>query len=232
MIKRRPANERGHANHGWLDTYYTFSFADYHDEEHMGFRTLRVINDDTIQPAGGFGTHPHRDMEIITYVLDGALEHKDSMGTGSVIEAGDVQHMSAGSGVTHSEFNPSREHPVRLLQIWMRPAERGIEPVYDQKTFPAKAKRGRLCLIASPDGRGGSLAIHQDASLYATVLDGGEKVAYNVPDGRHAWVQVARGEATVNGMRLQQGDGAAVSDESRLEFDGVESAELLLFDLG
>ncbi len=231
MIKRRAAGERGHANHGWLETHFTFSFADYHDEEHMGFRTLRVINDDTIQPAGGFGTHPHRDMEIITYILEGALEHKDNMGTGSVISAGDVQHMSAGRGVTHSEFNPSSERPVRLLQIWIRPAERGIEPGYDQKSFPEESKRGRLCLIASPDGRDGSLTIHQDVSLYATVLAGGDRVKYDLRAGRHAWVQVARGEAKVNGVRLHEGDGAAVSDESRLEFEGVETAEVLLFDL-
>ncbi|MFQ5511111.1 MAG: pirin family protein [Candidatus Krumholzibacteriia bacterium] len=232
MIKRRLAGERGHANHGWLETFYTFSFAGYRDGNHMGFRSLRVINDDTIQPGGGFGTHPHADMEIITYVLDGALEHKDSTGTGSVIGKGDVQYMSAGTGITHSEFNGSDEHPLHLLQIWILPAGKGQAPAYEQKAFPASLKRGRLCAIATPDGRDGSLVMRQDASLYAAVLTGGEGVSYAPGAGRHAWVQVARGAIRLNGQDLAQGDGAAVRDEPRLELEGAgEEAEVLLFDL-
>lgn len=231
MIVIRPAAERGHANHGWLDTHHTFSFGQYHDEKHMGFRALRVINDDIVAPGEGFGTHPHRDMEIVTCVIDGELEHKDSMGTGSVIQAGEVQHMSAGTGVTHSEFNPSKEFPVRLLQIWIQPAEPGIEPSYDQKAFPVEGKSGRLCLIASADGRDESLTIRQDVSLYATLLGSGETVGYELDPTRHAWVQVVRGSVRLNGRDLEQGDGAAISEESRLTLEGIDHAEVLLFDL-
>jgi redox-sensitive bicupin YhaK (pirin superfamily) len=231
MITLRPAKDRGHFNHGWLDTYHTFSFAGYHDPDHMGFRSLRVINDDTVEPGQGFGTHGHRDMEIISYVLDGALEHKDSMGSGGVLRPGDVQRMSAGTGVLHSEFNHSREERVRFLQIWIHPDKKGVPPRYEDKTFPIKDKRGELVLIASPDGRDGSLEIHQDVKAYASILDAGRRLVHPLEPGRHAWVQVARGRLRVNGHELEKGDGASVSRESRLELEGVDETELLLFDL-
>ncbi|MBE0566415.1 MAG: pirin family protein [Krumholzibacteria bacterium] len=231
MITKRPAQERGHANHGWLDTWHTFSFARYYDPEHMGFRDLRVINDDVVAPGAGFGTHPHDNMEIVTYVLEGALEHKDSLGTGSVLRPGDVQRMSAGTGVTHSEFNHFPDKPLRLLQIWILPAERGIAPGYEEKTFAAAEKRGRLRLIVSPDGRDGSLRIHQDVAVHASILGDGETVSHALAPGRHAWVQVARGTVTMNGVELGQGDGAAVGAEDRLEFAGRDEAEFLVFDL-
>ena len=231
MITVRQATERGHFDHGWLDTYHTFSFSEYHDPRHMGFRPLRVINEDVVAPGQGFPPHGHRDMEIITYILEGALEHKDSLGTGSVIRPGDVQRMSAGTGVRHSEFNHSRTEPVHLLQIWIVPALRGIEPGYEQKTYPVDEKRGRLRLVASPDAADGSVKIHQDARVYATVLDPGQHVVHRLAPGRFAWLQVARGAVELNGTKLAQSDGAAVSDESTLTIVASAPAELLLFDL-
>ncbi len=231
MIRIRPAGERGRTAIAWLDSRHAFSFGDYYDPEHHHFRSLRVLNDDRIAPGGGFGTHPHRDMEIVTYVLDGALEHRDSLGTGSVIQAGDVQRMTAGTGIQHSEFNASDAAPVHLLQIWLVPERRGLEPGYEQQTVAEADKRGRLRLIAARDGRDGSLTIHQDADVYAAVLAEGERVAHALRPGRHAWVQVARGAVTLNGQRLRAGDGAAVSDETSLDFAGAGPAEFLLFDL-
>jgi redox-sensitive bicupin YhaK (pirin superfamily) len=231
MITIRRASERGHADHGWLNTFHTFSFNTYHDPQHMHFRVLRVINEDFVQPGQGFGTHPHRDMEIITYVLEGALEHKDSMGNGSVIRPGDVQRMSAGSGVLHSEFNPSDEEQVHLLQIWLFPKEKGIEPGYEQKKFSETDRIGKLCLIASPDGKDGSLTINQDAGVYASILNDGDRVSLDIPEGRYAWVQVARGSVILGDHTLDAGDGAAVSDERRITLTGRERAELIVFDL-
>jgi quercetin 2,3-dioxygenase len=231
MITVRRATERGHANHGWLDTYHTFSFADYHDSRQMGFGALRVINEDWVAPGQGFPTHGHRDMEIITYVLEGQLAHKDSLGTGSVIRPGDVQRMSAGTGVRHSEFNPSSTDPLRLLQIWIEPSRGGIPPSYEEKVFTDDDKRNRLRLVASPDGRDGSVTIHQDALVYASVLEPGHEVVYPVAPGRRAWLQVARGSVSVNGQALEQGDGAAVKDERALAVAGRERAEIILFDL-
>jgi quercetin 2,3-dioxygenase len=231
MLTIRRANERGHADHGWLDTHHTFSFADYYDPAHMGFRALRVINDDTVAPGHGFGAHGHRDMEIISYVLDGALAHKDSMGTGSVIRPGDVQRMSAGSGVRHSEMNGSREESVHFLQIWIVPNARGIEPSYAQKAFSEEDKRDQLRLIASPGGRDGSVSIHADADVYATVLDAGKRVSHELLPGRGAWVHVARGRAKVNGQVLGAGDGASTETSGKVEIEGVDAAEVLLFDL-
>jgi redox-sensitive bicupin YhaK (pirin superfamily) len=231
MIDVRRAKERGHANHGWLDTWHTFSFGGYYDEDFMGFRVLRVINEDTLAPGQGFPLHGHRDMEIISYVLEGGLAHKDSLGTGSVIRPGDVQRMSAGTGVRHSEFNASPSTPVHFLQIWIEPARTGITPGYEQKAFAEADKRGRLQLVASPDGAEGSLTIHQDAQLYATVLAPGQAVAHPLARGRHAWVQVTRGTLTVGGEPLAQGDGAAISDEATMSIVGETDAEALLFDL-
>ena len=231
MLTVRQAGERGHANHGWLDSWHTFSFADYHDPREMGFGALRVINDDKVEPGQGFGMHGHRDMEIITYVLEGALEHKDSMGNGSVIRPGDVQRMSAGTGVRHSEFNPSREERVHLLQIWIEPRITGVRPSYEEKQFGTAEKKGQLRLIASPDGRKGSVTIHQDAHLYAALFDGKDAVAHRLAPGRRAYVHVARGAVKVNGVELKGGDGAKIAEESELEFSGAKQAELLLFDL-
>jgi redox-sensitive bicupin YhaK (pirin superfamily) len=231
MINIRKSNERGRANHGWLDTHFTFSFADYFDPEHVQFRTLRVMNDDRVAGGGGFPMHPHRDMEIVTYVLEGALEHRDSMGNGSVIKPGDVQYMSAGSGVTHSEFNPSKTEPVHLYQIWMLPEKKGLKPAYDQKNFSETEKRGKLRLLASPDGRDGSLKIRQDNELYATVLGKGDSVKHALKPERHAYVQVARGSVELNGQQLAEGDGAAISAEKAVELTGVKDSEVLLFDL-
>jgi redox-sensitive bicupin YhaK (pirin superfamily) len=231
MIAIRKSAERGHFDHGWLDTHFSFSFADYFDPEHVQFRTLRVLNDDRVAPGAGFPEHPHRDMEIVTYVLEGALEHRDSLGNGSAIRPGDVQYMSAGSGVTHSEFNPSKTEALRLLQIWMFPKEKGLNPVYDQKTFSAEEKRGKLRLVASPDGREGSVKIRQDNELYATVLRDGDVVKHELKPERHAYVQVARGSVTLNGRKLEEGDGAAISAEKLVELRGVNEAEVLLFDL-
>jgi redox-sensitive bicupin YhaK (pirin superfamily) len=231
MITIRPAAERGHFDHGWLDTYHTFSFASYHDPRHMGFRVLRIINEDRVKPGEGFGTHAHRDMEILTWVLEGALEHKDSMGNGSVIRPGDIQRMSAGTGVTHSEFNPSREAPVHLLQIWLLPHQRGLPPSYEEKRFPPEARRGRLCLIAAGDGRQDAVTIHQDADLWTALLEPGESVRHALKPGRHAWLQVARGTVSLRSPTLGAGDGAAVSDEAALEITAGAPAEVLLFDL-
>ena len=231
MITVRQANQRGHAQHGWLDSQHTFSFADYHDPKQMGFRALRVINEDRVAPGQGFGTHSHRDMEIISYVLDGALEHKDSIGTGSVIRPGDVQRMSAGSGVAHSEFNASASEPVHFLQIWLLPSQRGIKPSYEQKSFSAQDRQGRLRVVASPDGRDGSVAIHSDVVVHAGLLAAGEKAELALAPGRHAWVQVARGLVLVNGTELAAGDGAALSNEAAVRVQGGQDAELLVFDL-
>jgi quercetin 2,3-dioxygenase len=231
MITVRPTSERGHVERGWLDSYFTFSFADYHDPRHMGFRSLRVINEDRVQPGTGFGMHPHRDMEILTYVLEGALEHRDSLGTGSVIRPGDVQRMSAGTGIVHSEANPSSSEPVHLLQIWILPERAGIAPGYEQRAFPEDERRSRLRLLASRDGRAGSLTIHQDTELYATLLAAGESVTHHLRPDRHAWVQVARGAVTLNGKPLRAGDGAAVSDEKAVTLSASEGSEVLLFDL-
>jgi redox-sensitive bicupin YhaK (pirin superfamily) len=231
MIDIRKSDERGRANHGWLDTRFTFSFADYYDPEQVHFRTLRVMNDDRVAGGGGFPMHPHRDMEIVTYVLEGALEHRDSMGNGSVIAPGDVQYMSAGTGVTHSEFNASKTEPVHLYQIWMLPEKKGLKPAYAQKNFSDAEKRGKLRLVASPDGRDGSVKIRQDNELYATVLGAGESVKHALKPERHAYVQVARGSVTLNGAPLEMGDGAAISAEESVELTGVNDAEVLLFDL-
>jgi quercetin 2,3-dioxygenase len=231
MITVRRSAERGHANHAWLDTYHTFSFADYYEPKQMGFGPLRVINEDRVAPGQGFPTHGHRDMEIITYVLEGQLAHKDSLGTGSVIRPGDVQRMSAGTGVRHSEFNPSPTDELRLLQIWIEPSRAGIPPSYEEKAFTDDDKHNRLRLVASPDGRDGSVTIHQDALVYASVLEPGHEVVYPVAPARRAWLQVARGAVRVNGQELEQGDGAAVKDERALTVAGKERAEIILFDL-
>ncbi len=230
MIEVRRSNERGYADHGWLRSFHTFSFADYHDPEHMGFGPLRVINEDRINPDAGFGTHGHRDMEIISYVLEGELAHKDSMGTGSTIVPGDVQRMSAGTGVRHSEFNHAAG-VTHFLQIWIEPATRGIAPGYEQKHFDAASKRGRLRLIASPDARDGSVTVHQDASVYAALIDGDEAAVHALAPGRRAYVHVARGEVTVNGMALQAGDALKVTHTAEVTLAHGRDAEILLFDL-
>jgi quercetin 2,3-dioxygenase len=231
MIHIHKSKDRGHADHGWLDSRFSFSFADYFDPEHVQFRTLRVMNDDHIAGGGGFPTHPHRDMEIVTYVLQGELAHKDSMGNGSVIRPGDVQYMSAGTGVAHSEFNASEKDPVHLYQIWMFPDKKNYQPTYDQKHFSAADKRGKLRLVVSPDGREGSVKIRQDNELYATVLGPGETVKHDIKPERHAYVQVARGSVKLNGKDLETGDGAAISKEKSLQLTGLKDAEVLLFDL-
>lgn len=231
MIVRRPANERGRTKIGWLDSWHSFSFGDYYDPAHVDFRSLRVLNDDRVAAGQGFGMHPHRDMEIITYMLSGALEHKDSLGTGSVIRPGEVQRMSAGTGIRHSEFNPSPTDPAHLLQIWFTPERRGLEPGYEQKAFPEGERRNRWRLVASRDGRDGSVTIHQDAAMYVTSLDAGKTVTHELGRGRHGWLQVARGAVTLNGQPLQTGDGAAVSDEAALTVFATEPAEVVLFDL-
>jgi len=231
MITIRKGNDRGHFDHGWLNTYHTFSFADFHDPAFMGFRSLRVINEDRVSPAVGFGTHGHRDMEIVSYVLEGELEHHDNMGNGSIIKPGDVQRMSAGTGVMHSEKNPSPDEPVHFYQIWILPDRRGITPSYEQKTFTEADRSGRLRLVASPDGRDGSVTIHQDVAVYSVILDGSNMpVTYALQPDRHVWLQVARGEVELNGQKLMAGDGAAISDELQLTITG-ERGEVLLFDL-
>jgi redox-sensitive bicupin YhaK (pirin superfamily) len=230
MITIRKAEERGHASLDWLNTWYTFSFADYYDDRHMGFRSLRVINDDTIAGGGGFGTHPHRDMEIITYVLSGALEHKDSMGNGRVIRPGEVQYMAAGTGVAHSEFNPSPTEPVHLLQIWIFPGRKGAKPAYAEKSF-AKAAPGKLYLAASKSGRDGSIPINQDTDVFVGKLGSGDKISHRLQPGRHSWLQVAEGGVELNGRPLKAGDGAAVSDESELILESTGPAQVILFDL-
>lgn len=231
MMNIRKANERGKANFGWLDSSHTFSFGHYHDPAHMGFGPLRVINEDRVKPGAGFDTHGHRDMEIISYVLDGALAHKDSIGTGSVIRPGEVQRMTAGSGILHSEFNDSDEQPVHFLQIWIQPATRGLEPGYEQKAFPQASTKNRLALVASPDGSDGSVTIHQDVLLFVGKLDAGTVVDYTLGNDRCAWIQVARGSVVVNGTALATGDGLALEGEEKLDIQASENAEVLLFDM-
>jgi quercetin 2,3-dioxygenase len=230
MINLRKAGERGHANHGWLDTYHTFSFADYYDPQWTGFRSLRVINDDLVMPGNGFPMHPHRDMEIVTFILSGALEHRDSMGNGRVIRKGELQYMAAGTGVKHSEFNPSSDEPVHLLQIWIQPDRQGVAPHYAEKSL-ADAPAGRLMLATSKTGREGSIAIHQDADLWLARLDAGNRVTHPLASGRHAWVHVAEGEATLNGQILTAGDAAAISGETQLEIVAEKTSQILLFYL-
>jgi redox-sensitive bicupin YhaK (pirin superfamily) len=233
MITIRRSAERGHFALDWLDSRHSFSFGSYRDPAHMGFGALRVINDDRIAPGGGFATHPHRDMEIVTYVLDGALAHRDSLGNGSIIARGDVQRMSAGTGIEHSEFNASSDTPVHLLQLWIIPEKRGLTPSYEQKTFPEAEKRGRLRLVASRGGRDGSVAIHRDVDLYAALLSEGERVRHELKRGRTSWVQVAQGAVSIEGELLREGDGAAVENVAGLEIIGADGkAEALLFDLG
>ena len=231
MLERRPSEARGFADHGWLQSRHTFSFADYFDPREVEFGALRVINEDRVQPGKGFGTHGHRDMEILSYVLEGELEHKDSMGNGSVIRPGDVQRMSAGRGVLHSEYNPSRAAPVHFLQIWIKPDVLGIAPGYEQKYFGAEEKRGRLKLIASSDAAGGSVRIHQDARVYAGLFNGAERASLELAEGRKAYVHVARGSLSVNGEKLSPGDGLKITDTRTLEFSGGRDAEVLVFDL-
>lgn len=231
MLTIRKAEDRGHANHGWLDTYHTFSFANYYDPKHMGFRSLRVINEDWVSPDAGFGTHGHRDMEIITYVLSGALEHKDSIGNGSVIEPGDVQRMSAGTGIRHSEFNHSHTETVHLLQIWLLPDTQGLQPSYEQRNFSPAKTPGKLQLVAARDGREGAVTVHQDVELYAGVLKEGDRISHTLKPQRHAWVQVARGAITLNGVPLNTSDGAAISEETEVTIAATQDAEILLFDL-
>jgi quercetin 2,3-dioxygenase len=230
MMKIRKAKERGHAEHGWLDTYHSFSFADYYDPQWMGYRSLRVINDDLVMPGMGFGTHPHRDMEIITYILSGALQHKDSMGNGRVIRPGEVQYMSAGTGVQHSEFNPSKDEAVHLLQIWIEPDRKGVKPRYAEKSL-ADAPAGTLQLVTSQTGRDGSMAIHQDADLWLAKFNAGDHAAHKLAKGRHAWVHVAEGELLLNGKMLRGGDAAAIDEEGALELSAAKTAQVLLFDL-
>ena len=231
MINVRPAEARGKSDFGWLDSKHSFSFGDYYDPAHMGFRNLRVINEDKVAAGQGFGRHPHRDMEILSYVIAGSLGHRDSMGNGSIIKPGEVQRMSAGTGVTHSEMNADAKNPVHFLQIWLLPAERGIAPGYEQKAFADDEKRGKLRLVGSRDGREGSVTIHSDVNLYAALLSQNEKVSYELPPERHVYVQVVRGSVSMNGMRLGAGDGAAISEERALEITGRDECEILVFDL-
>ena len=231
MITIRQAEERGHANHGWLDSHHTFSFANYYDPKHIGFRTLRVINEDRVSPSNGFGTHGHRDMEIITYVLEGSLEHKDSIGTGSVIQPGEVQRMSAGTGILHSEFNHSQTQPVHFLQIWLLPEKKGLSPSYEQRNFSPAKTPGKLHLVAARDGRENAVTVHQDVDLYAAVLKEGDRISHTLKPQRHAWVQVARGTITLNSLPLNTSDGAAISEETDVVIEATKDAEILLFDL-
>lgn len=231
MIHIRRSAERGHFDHGWLDTRHTFSFAEYQDPKFMGFRALRVINEDRVEPGRGFGTHPHRDMEIFTFVLDGELAHKDSMGNGSIIRPGEVQRMSAGTGITHSEANPSQFNPVHLLQIWILPEQAGLKPSYEQKPFPDPLRRDRLCLLASRDARDGSVTIHQDVDLYASALSEGQALEHPFKPGRAGWLQLAGGRVELNGQALAAGDGAAIEGESSIHIRAGDESELLLFDL-
>jgi redox-sensitive bicupin YhaK (pirin superfamily) len=231
MVRGRKSAERGHYNHGWLETYHTFSFSGYHDPRHMSFRSLRVMNEDFIAPGRGFGTHDHDNMEIVTYVLEGALEHRDSLGTGDVLRAGELQRMTAGAGISHSEFNASSTDPVHLYQIWLFPDRAGLEPSYDQKAFPVDERHNRLRMVASPDGSDGSLVIRQDARLFLGSLDADHEVIHALAPGRHAWLQVLRGRVAANGLALAAGDGAAVSDERALSVRASETSEVLLFDL-
>jgi quercetin 2,3-dioxygenase len=231
MITVRPASARGQGQYGWLDTRHTFSFNTYHDPRHMSFRALRVMNEDWIAPGQGFGTHGHRDMEIVTYVLEGALAHKDSLGNGSVLRPGEFQRMTAGTGIEHSEFNPSDSEPVHLYQIWLFPERRGLAPSYDQRAFADRERQGKLRVVASPDGRDGSLTIHQDAEVFLTTLDVGNQVTHELAPGRHAWIQVLRGAVKLRDIPLSAGDGAAVSDESHVTLVAPESSEVMVFDL-
>ena len=232
MIRLRRAEERGFADHGWLKSFHTFSFAGYHDPEQMGFRDLRVLNDDRVTPGAGFPTHPHRDMEILSFVVDGALEHRDSMGTGSVVRSGDVQRMTAGTGVTHSEFNHSKDEGLRFLQVWVLPDRQGHEPGYEQKHFDDDSRRGRLRLVASPDGRDDSITLHQDVDVYASLLGKDQTVRHEIAPGRHAWMQVVKGRVQAGDHPLSEGDGLAISDESAVEVTGLgDGGEFLLFDL-
>ena len=231
MIKTRQSEERGHANHGWLDSRHSFSFADYYDPQHIGFRSLRVINEDRVAGGAGFHTHPHRDMEIITYVLSGALQHRDSLGHSAVIKAGDVQRITAGTGIEHSEFNASSTEPVHFLQIWILPERRGLNPGYDQKSFGGELRSGQLQLVASKDGWDGAITINQDVDLFIGKLGAGDAITHTLKPKRHAWVQVAEGEVTVNGQLLQAGDGAAVSEETTLNLASAKPSQILLFDL-
>jgi quercetin 2,3-dioxygenase len=231
MLHLRPALERGHFDHGWLDTHHTFSFADYHDAAHMGFRSLRVINEDRVAPGQGFGMHGHRDMEIVTVVLEGALEHRDSFGNGAVLRPGELQRMSAGAGIRHSEFNPSATEPVHLFQIWLLPNQKNLPPSYEQKPFSDADRHNRLRLVAAPDGRDGALTIHQDAELYLASLTDGVSVSHPLAPGRAAWLQVLRGAIRVNGAALQPSDGVAITDESAVTIEAASAAEVLVFDL-
>jgi redox-sensitive bicupin YhaK (pirin superfamily) len=231
MIQIRKAEQRGHADHNWLNTYHTFSFASYYDPAHMGFRSLRVMNEDRVVAGKGFGTHPHRDMEIVSYVLEGALEHKDSMGNGEVLRPGEFQRITAGTGITHSEFNPSKDEPAHFYQIWLLPESNGLPPGYEQKRFDDDRMRNALRLVASRDGEGGSLTIHQDARIYLSKLDAGKTIEFTIPSGRHAWLQVLRGGVTLNGGAMQTSDGATVSDETTLTIRATADAEIMLFDL-
>lgn len=231
MIRVRRAAERGGADHGWLKTAHTFSFSSYYDPAHMGFRALRVINEDRVRPATGFGTHGHQDMEIVTHVLSGALEHGDGMGNSTVLRAGEMQRMTAGTGITHSERNPSPDEPVHFYQIWLLPEREGLEPGYEQKAFPDADQRGRWRLVVSPDGRDGSLSINQDASIFLATLDAGDDLTRPIEEGRHAWLQVLRGSVALDGQTLQAGDGAAISEEPSLSIEAAGPAELMLFDL-
>jgi quercetin 2,3-dioxygenase len=231
MIKIRKGDERGRTKLKWLDSYHTFSFADYFDPKHMNFGTLRVINDDIVQPGRGFGTHPHKDMEIITYVLDGALEHKDSTGTGSTIRHGDVQRMTAGTGILHSEYNPSKTELVHLLQIWILPERTNLKPSYEERFFPIAERQGELCLVASRDGHDNSITINQDVNLYAGILNIEKKLTHKLEKGRSSWIQVARGAVSINGLQLEAGDGAAITDEESINIESLGSSEILLFDL-
>ncbi len=231
MIHIRRAADRGHADHGWLDTFHTFSFADYFDAEHHNFRALRVINEDRVAPGQGFGMHGHRDMEIVTYVLEGALQHKDSLGNGSILRPGEFQRMSAGSGIRHSEFNPSPTEPVHLYQIWLVPNEHGVKPSYEQKAFAEEERLGRFRVVASPDGADGSLTIQQDSRVFLSTLPAGQSVTHELSPSHHAWLQVLRGQVSLNGTSLDTSDGAAISEESLLTIRADQSAEVMLFDL-
>jgi quercetin 2,3-dioxygenase len=231
MINLRKANQRGHFDHGWLNTYHTFSFASYYDPDHMGFRSLRVMNEDRVKPGMGFGMHGHQDMEILTYVLEGGLAHKDSLGNGEVLRPGELQRMSAGTGIRHSEFNPSKDEPVHFYQIWMLPETDGLTPSYEQREFSEAERSGKLRLVAAKDPKDGALTIHQNAQVYSALLAPGEKASYTLQPRRHAWVQVARGAITVNGQSMEAGDGAAVSDEALLELVAQKPSDILLFDL-
>ncbi len=232
MIVLRKSRERGHAEHGWLESFHTFSFANYYDPKHRGFGTLRVLNEDRVEPGHGFPAHSHRDAEILSYVIEGALEHKDSLGSGSVIRPGDVQRMSAGRGVTHSEYNHSKSERVHFLQIWILPQSQGIEPSYEQKHFAIEGRTGKLLLVASGDGRAGAIKIHQDVDVYATILGGGEQLTHEIGPGRAAWLQVVRGQLQANGVTVSEGDGASLRDEPSISLTASGPSEALLFDLG